>query len=359
MPAVNLKSDLLPAATLTDDVDTFPSSQRELTTSFSKLSTFSPVNKGKSVAFIDPDKILFSTSSFPLAGPSTSRPIISDFDFINESHDEEILSLNDNSVDDEAEGSDTEPLYSSFGTLYPRVHTFTDIYPDYPNTHIKGHATIVEIPPAVLTTERIQLLLKRLQYSLSNQGGGGKRIRENIAFFNTESQSDEDDNDGPSMNYHSRTCAGVKVCEYFPAELQQSHTMVEPDSLEWARLLAEQERTHSNSAESKVDKLYDEYIDDQCDRPKLTGISLCGGKTVIRSRNEDISSSLYHRLFIGCEHWRPNEKGHTRVSLDGCDPAAILKRWGRNRCYVHRDILEKLNIVWDDLDGIFLSIFLC
>src|SRR5579859_2837766 len=110
----------------------------------------------------------------------------------------------------------------------------------------------------------------------------------------------------------------------------------------------------SNIAESKVDKLYDQYIDDRCDRPKLNGISICGGKTVIRSQGEDVSNSLYHHLFIGCENWRHNEKNHTRISLDGCDPAAVLRRWGRNRCYVHVDILEKLNIIWDELDDMTL-----
>jgi hypothetical protein len=140
-------------------------------------------------------------------------------------------------------------------------------------------------------------------------------------------------------------------------DLRKSHTAVDDEGLEWARLLAEQERTHTNIAESKVDKLYDEYINDLCDRSKHTGISTCKGKTVIRSRGDNISSSLYHRLFIGCENWQPNEKGHTRISLDGCDPAAVLKHWGRNRCYVHRDILEKLNIVWDNIDGIMIYIF--
>jgi hypothetical protein len=248
-----------------------------------------------------------------------------------------------------------EPIYAPFGILHPSFHTFTDIFPEYPPTHKKGHATIIELPPSVLTPEKIQTLIKGIQYSFNNQGGGGKRVRENVFFFNMDSPSDDDEDNGPSMNYHSRSCAGVKVCEFFLRKDQHSHMMVDPDGLEWAPLLAEQERTQSNIAESKVDKLYDQYIDDQCDRPKLNGVSTCHGKTVIRSRGKDVSNSLYHRLFIGCENWRYNEKNHTRISLDGCDPAAVLKRWGRNRCYVHADILEKLNIIWDELDGITAS----
>ena len=304
-------------------------------------------------------------SSDAAPGPSRPRSIIDSPIFKNHlaketayysSEDENITGNYDQTKSDDS-SSDNEPLYPSFGSLHPRYHTLTDIYPGYPETHIKGHATIIGLPESVSTNERIQLLLKGLQYSLSNQGGGGKRIRERVPFFDSQSVSDDEEDNATPMYYHSRTCAGVKVCEHFPMDLRKSHTAVDDEGLEWARLLAEQERTHTNIAESKVDKLYDEYINDLCDRSKHTGISTCKGKTVIRSRGDDISSSLYHRLFIGCENWQPNEKGHTRISLDGCDPAAVLKRWGRNRCYVHRDILEKLNIVWDNIDGIVVYIF--
>ena len=337
--------------------DTPVSSQTSLSMSFSKLSAVGRTHKGKAPAFVDPDSVFSepSTSSKHArldqdvnSGPEPTSTVSRDLLFSNPGSSGQSSDSDDShSIYD----SDTEPIYPPFGTLHPRSHTFTEIFPEYPPTHHKGHATIIELSLSVLTPEKIQALLKGIQYSFNNQGGGGKRVRENVAFFNTKDESDDDDDEGLSMNYHTRSCAGVKVCEFFPTKHQLSHTTVDPDGLEWAPLLAEQERTQSNIAESKVDKLYDQYIDDRCDRPKLNGISTCGGKTVIRSRGEDISNSLYHRLFIGCENWRHNEKNHTRISLDGCDPAAVLKRWGRNRCYIHADILEKLDIVWDELDG--------
>jgi hypothetical protein len=347
------------------------SSQASLSMSFSKLSTIGPSHshKGKPSAFVEPDaifpkvepttslqetKLLRSYSFSPTPTATVSKELaVSD----SGSNHAPVSEMSDADTHDSDPNSDVEPIYASFGTLRPQLHTFTEIFPEYPQTHKKGHATIIELPPSILTPEKIQALVKGIQYSFSNQGGGGKRVKENVSFFNMSSHSDDaesDEDDSPSMNYYSRSCAGVKVCEFFPDMHQHSHTTVDPEGLEWAPLLAEQERTQSNIAESKVDKLYDQYIDDICDRPKLNGISTCGGKTVIRSRGEDVSNSLYHRLFIGCENWRHNEKNHTRISLDGCDPGAVLRRWGRNRCYVHADILDKLNIVWDELERMTL-----
>jgi hypothetical protein len=72
----------------------------------------------------------------------------------------------------------------------------------------------------------------------------------------------------------------------------------------------------------KLTKAYDIYENDHCDRPVLGGTRKCNGKSVIRSRAKESNTSLYHSLFIGCEHWQPKERGHLTVSLDGLDPAA-------------------------------------
>jgi hypothetical protein len=87
-----------------------------------------------------------------------------------------------------------------------------------------------------------------------------------------------------AMHYHIRTCAGVKVCEYFPETLKVSHTEVDLQGLEWARLLAEQERAEANTSQAKVDKIFETYRHDLCDRPILGGKRKCGGKSVVRSR---------------------------------------------------------------------------
>jgi hypothetical protein len=152
------------------------------------------------------------------------------------------------------------------------------------------------------------------------------------------------------MRYYVRSCAGSKVCEFLPDEFKVPHTEVDPNGLDWAPLLAEQERAGANS-QPKVDKIYEIYESDRCDRPVLGGTRKCNGKSVIRSRAKESNTSLYHRLFIGCEHWQPKERGHLTVSLDGLDPAAVLRRWGRDRCHVHSDILQELNISWNEGTG--------
>jgi hypothetical protein len=58
-------------------------------------------------------------------------------------------------------------------------------------------------------------LLKGMQYSRSNQGGGGIRVKDHVEFFAKNNGKDKEENLVP-MGYHSRQCAGVKVCEFFP-----------------------------------------------------------------------------------------------------------------------------------------------
>jgi len=37
--------------------------------------------------------------------------------------------------------------------------------------------------------------------------------------------------------------------------------------------------------------------------------------------------------------------------VDGYDPIQVLKVWGRDRCRVHKDVLEALNFNWEDMTG--------
>lgn len=61
-----------------------------------------------------------------------------------------------------------------------------------------------------------------MQYSRSNQGGGGVRIKDHIEFFSKDDSSEE----LVPIAYSTRTCAGVKVCEYLP-ENSGWHTEVD------------------------------------------------------------------------------------------------------------------------------------
>jgi hypothetical protein len=122
---------------------------------------------------------------------------------------------------------------------------------------------------------------------------------------------------------------------------------VDPNGHNWARHLAEQERVAANSNESRIFTLYYENKDDLCDRLSLGRSQPCGGKTVIRSKPIEKGLSSHERLFIGCSNYQHREKGHTYRPLNNYDPVEILKIWGRERCYVHKDILDALGFSWD------------
>ena len=122
---------------------------------------------------------------------------------------------------------------------------------------------------------------------------------------------------------------------------------VDPNGHEWARCLADQERVAANSSSNQIFTLYHENKDDLCDRSVLGRSQLCGGKTVIRSKSIEKGLSTHSRLFIGCANYQHREKGHTYHSLKNYDPVEILKVWGRERCYVHQDILDALGFSWD------------
>jgi hypothetical protein len=79
--------------------------------------------------------------------------------------------------------SDDESLYPPFGQLHQRNVEFTNIFPEYPKTHVNGYATVIEFFSDMLTEEKIEQLIKGLQFSQNNQGGGGRRPQEDVVFF--------------------------------------------------------------------------------------------------------------------------------------------------------------------------------
>ena len=135
--------------------------------------------------------------------------------------------------------------------------------------------------------------------------------------------------------------------------LKVPHTEVDEEKgLEWAQLLADQERAGGNSLHVKVESIYEKYCNVQCEKYIVGSTQPCGGRTVIRSHSvdEDKPYNVYNRLFIGCERWQSRESRHTYVRLNNLDPVAVLQTWGRDRCRVHADILEELNINWNNTD---------
>ena len=132
---------------------------------------------------------------------------------------------------------------------------------------------------------------------------------------------------------------------------------MDPDGPEWPQQLAQQERAAANNGDNRLFTLYTESKDDSCSRHVIGRSQLCGGTTVIRSKGSDTNVAVHDRLFIGCSNYQHREKGHMLRPLDGFDPIAVLRLWGRDRCYVHKDILDALKFSWDESpdEGMFCS----
>ena len=268
------------------------------------------------------------------------------------------------------EPDQSNPFPSPFLDMNPKYIDFTDLFPEYPKTHKDGFATVIELDSDVAkklagNKEFGSEMLQTLQYSRNNKDGHGWRRVRDVQFFSNPTDSghkpiqlestDADDSDGSDegirkvpMLHSVRRCAAVKACEFFKVT---PHTEVNFDHLEWAQELAKQERSATYTGYSRVLTLFDTYKDDTCQKPINGGRSQCGGKTVIRSLAPKENGSVLHRLFIGCENFQPREGKHLFTKLDTYDPLEVLKVWGRDRCYVHKDILDSYGVSWDELEG--------
>ena len=212
-----------------------------------------------------------------------------------------------------------------------------NLFPAYPKSNLDGYASIVELPPQIASVEGVTKLRNALQYSLTK--GAGKREKV-VNFFQNEGLI--------KMNYHYRQCAGVKICEYMPDTLRGPHTQVDSDNLEWARLLGAQEQAEAATHDGEIATIYEQWAYTKCDKYQAGGRE-CGGQPVIKSLNATSGSSIYTRLFIGCDKWSPRSRGHIFVSLSGYDPITVLQIWGRNRCFgVHEDFKQLMNDKWND-----------
>jgi hypothetical protein len=243
---------------------------------------------------------------------------------------------------------DTTNNFLSFGPVTPKHVEITSIFPPYPKSEaVTGYATVIKLDEQLSKDQKaVKDLSTAMQYSQSNNGGGGPRPRE-IQFFQAK------------MMYHCRECAGCKACEFLAPSLRVPHTEVGDDELSWVPLLAAQEAAAFNSTDTRIQVLYDSHAHETCMRAVGgSAFKMCGGQTVIRSKKrtshtehgkESLTSgsiNLYDRLFIGCHNYQAGEKGHYYQSLTNYDVVAVLQAWGRYRCYVHQDILNALKFKW-------------
>jgi hypothetical protein len=215
-----------------------------------------------------------------------------------------------------------------------------DLFPAYPKSHSDGYASVIELPDVIANAQAVNNLRDSLQYSQTGGYGKGKRKPEVVKNYFGEGEV--------KMTHHMRQCAGVKVCEYLAEDLRKPHTEVDVENLKWAKLLAEQERAEAASYVGELAAIYEAWVDHKCDKFEILG-GKCGGRTILGSLKANAGSSIYTRLFIGCEKWTPRSMNHTFVSLNGMDPTTILRMWGKNRSYrVSNDFKEMMEGKWDD-----------
>ena len=104
--------------------------------------------------------------------------------------------------------------------------------------------------------------------------------------------------------------------------------------------------TPNSFSHREIAMLYEYWSQRTCDRLNTLGKE-CGGRTVIRSLKPSPGSSIYNRLFIGCEKYTPRSRHHTFQSVAAYDPVTILQIWGRERCYgIHQDFKDLMQDKW-------------
>ena len=244
--------------------------------------------------------------------------------------------------DDDKNSTLDEVKYKPFAHLQPAKVEFTSIFPSYPKSHVDGYATVIDLDESVTNSDDVTKLRNALQYSLTK--GHGQRLK-TVEFFGI------DGDEAVQMNYHHRVCAGVKACEFLPDKMKQPHTEVdELEGHEWAQLLAKQEQAEATSFTSELLENYEQYKDYTCIKEDYRGRP-CGGATIIGSFKPKPSFNSYNRLFIGCANFvnlhRPGAK-HTCVPLKAFDPVAVLQLWGKEKCFVHDELLAELGVNWEE-----------
>jgi hypothetical protein len=104
-----------------------------------------------------------------------------------------------------------KPEHPPFGTSEewgsPEFHEFTNIFPEFPKTHMNGYAYIIHLDEQLLNEKAIRKLMAGLQYSQT--GGKGRSPRANVKFFQQEGGLPI------PMTYWVRQCAGMYFHAFF------------------------------------------------------------------------------------------------------------------------------------------------
>jgi hypothetical protein len=83
----------------------------------------------------------------------------------------EWIDIDNNLDDEEEEGEEEDDVeYPPFGSLTPKDVKFTSCFPQFPKTHINGHATVIELEDVLCNEQAISQLKESLQYSLNTKG---------------------------------------------------------------------------------------------------------------------------------------------------------------------------------------------
>jgi hypothetical protein len=94
-----------------------------------------------------------------------------DIAIIKVEDNKEWIDVDDDVDDEEDEGEEEdEANFPPFGSLIPKYVEFTSCFPQFPKTHIDGHATVIELDDALCNEQAINQLKESLQYSLNTKG---------------------------------------------------------------------------------------------------------------------------------------------------------------------------------------------
>ena len=78
--------------------------------------------------------------------------------------------------------------FPPFHSLHPKMIEFTALVPEYPKTHIEGHATVIDLDEKLamkIASDKTfgSAMLKTIQYSRNNINGHGFRPVRHVQFF--------------------------------------------------------------------------------------------------------------------------------------------------------------------------------
>ncbi|KAI9089995.1 hypothetical protein DFS34DRAFT_654283 [Phlyctochytrium arcticum] len=159
---------------------------------------------------------------------------------------------------------------------------------EYPPTSPTGVAIVYDV--SVWTTPKAAFA--DVQYSTGSPGGSQVA---HCVLLNVQTKKE------------TRTCQGIKMCEYVADEIKEmSHMAVDPESPVMAPILAIMDLLHHSEETAN----YDTKKSKCCPFVDGDGIS-CTGKPIIKPMSQDMPAQLAGlitaRKFLGCSQWAPHQ----------------------------------------------------